>query len=204
MKELFLIRHGETEYNKKGIVQGRGVNPPLNEKGKSQAFSFFQKYQSEPFEIVYTSTLQRAIESVQSFIDLKIPHEKFSELDEIGWGDFEGREVDDYFHSEFKRIIGEWKFGNLDVKTANGESPLELQEKHNRFIELIHSRPQTKILVCMHGRALRILLCTLLNQPLSMMDEFPHYNLSLYRVLFDGTEFKLVDFNNRSHLNDEI
>lgn len=147
MKEIFLIRHGETDYNKKGIVQGRGVNPSLNEKGRSQADSFFQKYQNEPFEIVYTSTLQRAIESVQSFIDLKIPHEKFSELDEIGWGDFEGREVDNYFHSEFKRIIGEWKSGNLYVKTSNGESPLELQEKHNRFIKVLQSRPQKNISV---------------------------------------------------------
>ena len=204
MKEIFLIRHGETEYNKKGIVQGRGVNPPLNEKGRTQAESFFQKYQSEPFEIVYTSTLNRAIESVQSFIDKKIPHEKFQELDEIGWGDFEGREVDDYFHSEFKRIIGEWKNGNHNEKTANGESPLELQEKHNRFIKILQSRPQKKILVCMHGRALRILLCTLLNKSLSEMEEFPHYNLSLYKVLFDGTEFKVTTFNDLTHLNVEV
>ncbi len=204
MKELFLIRHGETEFNKKGIVQGRGVNPPLNEKGRAQAKAFFEKYQAEPFEIIFTSTLERAIETVQSFIDKKIPHEKFSELDEIGWGDFEGREVDDYFHSEFKRIIGEWKNGNHHEKTANGESPLELQEKHNRFIEMLQSRPEEKILVCMHGRALRILLCTLLNKSLSDMDEFPHYNLSLYRVLFDGKIFQVTAFNDRSHLNVEV
>ncbi len=204
MKEIFFIRHGETDYNKKGIVQGRGVNPPLNEKGRLQAESFFQKYQSEPFEIIYTSTLQRAIESVQSFIDKKIPHEKFSELDEIGWGDFEGREVDDYFHSEFKRILGEWKAGNHLEKTNNGESPLELQEKHFQFIKVLQSRPEKKILVCMHGRAMRILLCTLLNKSLSEMDEFPHFNLSLYKVLFDGIEFKVTAFNDRTHLHVEV
>jgi len=204
LKEIFLIRHGETDYNKKGIVQGRGVNPSLNEKGMSQADSFFQKYQNEPFEIVYTSTLKRAIESVQSFIDKKIPHEIYSELDEIGWGDFEGREVDDYFRSEFKRIIGEWQSGNLEEKTINGESPLELQQKHFQFINILNSRPEKKILMCMHGRAMRILLCTLLNKSLSEMDNFPHYNLSLYRLVYDGKEFKLTTFNDLSHLHVEV
>lgn len=204
MKEIFLIRHGETDYNKKGIVQGRGVNPSLNEKGRAQADSFFQKYQNEPFEIVYTSTLKRAIESVQSFIDKKIPHKIYSELDEIGWGDFEGREVDDYFRSEFKRIIGEWQSGNLEEKTINGESPLELQQKHFQFINILNSRPEKKILMCMHGRAMRILLCTLLNKSLSEMDNFPHYNLSLYRLVYDGKEFKLTTFNDLSHLHVEV
>ncbi len=204
MKEIFLIRHGETEYNKKGIVQGRGVNPPLNEKGRIQADLFFEKYKDELFEIVYTSTLQRAIESVQKFIDKKIPHEKLSELDEIGWGELEGREVDDYTRSEFKRIILEWKNGDSESKTINGESPLELQKKHFRFLDIIQSRPQKKILVCMHGRALRILLCTLLNKSLSEMDDFPHHNFSLYKVLFDGNEFKLTSLNDLSHLHVEV
>ena len=32
MKEIYIIRHGETDFNKQGIVQGRGVNSDLNEK----------------------------------------------------------------------------------------------------------------------------------------------------------------------------
>ena len=154
--------------------------------------------------MIYTSTMQRAIESVQSFIDLKIPHEKFSELDEISWGEFEGKEVTSHFRHEFKRIIEEWRSGNLDEKTPLGESPNEMQQKHFRFINVIRSRPQKKILVCMHGRAIRILLCTLLNKPLNEMDEYPHHNLSLYRLTDDGKEFQLTHFNDISHLHVEV
>ena len=44
MKQLYIIRHGETELNRLGIVQGRGVDASLNETGITQAEAFFQKY----------------------------------------------------------------------------------------------------------------------------------------------------------------
>ncbi|MBE7179132.1 MAG: histidine phosphatase family protein, partial [Mucilaginibacter polytrichastri] len=68
-KTLYIIRHGETELNKKGIVQGRGINASLNETGKRQAREFFEAYQDVPFDRIYTSTLQRTHQTVQHFID---------------------------------------------------------------------------------------------------------------------------------------
>ena len=43
-KEIFIIRHGETDYNLQGIIQGKGVNPSLNDKGRKQAQLFFDHY----------------------------------------------------------------------------------------------------------------------------------------------------------------
>ncbi len=204
MKEIYLIRHGETDFNKQGIVQGNGVNPPLNEKGRGQAKAFFEKYKTEPFEIIYTSTLQRAIETVTSFINLGILHERFHELDEISWGIYEGKEVTHQFRHEFQSVLQQWRDGLYDIKVEKGESPNELQIRHKEFIEIIRSRPQEKILICMHGRAMRIMLSTMLNKPLSAMDEFPHHNLSLYRLVDDGKEFQVTDFNDITHLHAEV
>ena len=49
-KTLYIIRHGETDLNKAGIVQGRGMNTDLNETGRKQAESFFRAYKNVPFD----------------------------------------------------------------------------------------------------------------------------------------------------------
>jgi probable phosphoglycerate mutase len=63
------------------------------------------------------------------------------------------------------------------------------------------SHPEEKtVLVCMHGRALRLLMCILTNLPLTQMDNFPHQNLVLYKVTYDGSQFEIVEANNAKHL----
>ena len=201
MKELWVIRHGETDLNKQGVVQGRGVNPPLNELGRKQASLFFKKYQDENFEIVYTSSLLRSKESVKGFIEKGIPWEAHEELDEISWGKFEGQPASHNFRMEYRNLLEEWNSGNLDAKAERGESPLEVSERQKRFIRYMLSKPEEKILLCMHGRAMRILLPTLLNQDLRLMEEYPHHNLTLYKLIFDGNQFSIELFNNMDHLH---
>ena len=70
--ELYIIRHGETDFNKRGIIQGRGVNSDLNDHGISQARSFYKAYHHIEFDKVITSTLKRTHQTVQSFIDVMI------------------------------------------------------------------------------------------------------------------------------------
>jgi len=65
--KLFLLRHGETEFNKLRIVQGSGVDAPLNETGQYQAQKFFEKYKNVPFEAVYCSSLQRTYQTIKNF-----------------------------------------------------------------------------------------------------------------------------------------
>jgi len=43
-KTIYIIRHGETDLNRLGIVQGRGMDTSLNEKGLEQAEAFYQAY----------------------------------------------------------------------------------------------------------------------------------------------------------------
>ncbi len=201
IKEIFIIRHGETDYNKQGIIQGKGVNPPLNDKGRKQAQLFFDHYQNEKFEFIYTSTLQRTHETVHPFTSRGIPWEQHEELDEICWGVHEGQKVDSHFRQEYQRLLEEWRKGNIDAKTEEGESPKELQEKQQRFIDYLRAQPYNKVLICMHGRAMRIFLSTLLNQSLGEMDQYPHHNVCLYKLKDDGKTFTIELFNDLNHLN---
>jgi probable phosphoglycerate mutase len=200
-KELYIIRHGQTDHNLKGIVQGKGVNLPLNELGQRQAKAFFDAYKDVPFDGMYTSTLLRAQQTIYPFRDLGLSYEIFSELDEISWGEMEGTYTVMENSDVFKTLIDDWRAGNIDAKPPQGESPRELQDRQKRFINHILHTPDRNILISMHGRAIRSMLCTLTDTPLSRMEEFPHVNLTLYKVnlLSDGT-FEIEKFNDQEHL----
>lgn len=203
-KELYIIRHGQTEHNARGIVQGRGVNLSLNDKGRRQADAFFKAYGHIPFQIVYTSSLTRAQESVAQFTKLGIPHEIFSELDEISWGDFEGSNSTMESNSEFQNLLAKWKAGDVHAKpTPSGESPFELQVRQKKFLEHLLTTPHDKILIATHGRFIRAFMCTLTGVPLSDMENFDHVNLCLYKVnLHDDGKFEIEMRCEQEHLKD--
>lgn len=201
MKEIYIIRHGETDYNRQGIVQGKGVNSSINEKGVLQAEMFHNQFKNIKFDHLLASTLQRTQQTLQPFVndgyDLKL-HE---ELDEINWGIHEGRKTTPILQNQYEYITTGWRNGNVDLKIEQGESPRELQERQLRFINTILPNYDGKILVCTHGRAMRSLLCTMLEKPLSEMDSFPHTNLSLYKMnQQESGVFEIDWFNYLEHL----
>jgi probable phosphoglycerate mutase len=185
-KTIYLIRHGETDFNRQGIVQGSGVDSELNELGHAQAEAFYQNYQHIPFDKVYTSALQRTHQSVKKFIELGIPWEQHAGLNEISWGVREGRVPNDQDNEYYKVLIDSWVSGGVDMQAEGGESPLQVIERQKPVIETILSRPHEEtVLVAMHGRAMRIILTMLLDKPLQEMDTFEHANLCLYKLIYD-------------------
>lgn len=202
-KKIYLIRHGETDYNRRGIVQGSGVNPGLNDWGKAQSEAFFDAYQHIPFDKVYTSALRRTQESVQSFIDLGIPHESYAGLNEISWGCREGVTPNTSDSAYYRQIIEAWQSGLVDTPCEEGESPADVRQRQKPVIDTILSRPEERtILIAMHGRAIRILLTMLLDEPLTSMDRYEHSNLCLYRIDYSYADqsFTLKTANDITHL----
>ncbi|QJD98500.1 histidine phosphatase family protein [Mucilaginibacter robiniae] len=200
-KTLYIVRHGQTDLNKQGIVQGRGMDTNLNEEGRLQASLFYKAYHHIPFDKIYISTLKRTQQSIQSFIDFGIPYEKLSGLDELAWGIHEGQPSTPETKAAFFKLMRDWTSGRLDSKFEKGESPNEVKHRQLQALETIMSHPEEKnVLICMHGRAMRLLLCLLTNKPLIEMDNFPHQNLVLYKVTYDGSRFEIADFNNAIHL----
>lgn len=200
-KKIYLIRHGQTEYNLQNIVQGSGVDTDLNDRGRQQAQAFFERYRDVPFEKVYTSALKRTHQSVKRFLEIGLPHEQLAGLNEISWGTKEGHKVtpteDEYYHYMLKQ----WQLGDTGLKIEGGESPEDVVKRMQPAIDHIMSRTDEKtILICMHGRAIRILMCMLLNYPLKSMDMFEHENLCLYLLNYTGSMFSVERYNDRDHL----
>ncbi len=204
IKIIYLIRHGETDYNKQGIVQGSGIDAELNETGHAQAAAFYHAYKGVKFDKIYTSALIRTQQSVQKFLEMEIPHEIYSGLNEISWGSKEGRipnTNDDYYYN---KLIQSWARGETHVQVEDGESPEDVATRQKEAMNAILANQQEKtILIAMHGRAIRILLTQLLNYPLSDMDLFEHQNLCLYKLSYHYSlnKFELLVANDTKHLS---
>ncbi|TAE17861.1 MAG: histidine phosphatase family protein [Bacteroidetes bacterium] len=204
MKHIYLIRHGQTSYNQQSVIQGSGIDSDLNELGLLQAKAFFEAYKDVPFDAVYTSKLKRTVQSVQNFIDLGIKHEAHTALNEISWGAKEGQPIlpieEDPF---FAKMLDEWRKGNTHYSAFGGESPDQVAERQQAFLDQLFSPTmahEKHVLVCMHGRAMRVLLCKLLDYSLGEMDTFEHGNLCLYHLVYTGSMVNILKHNEQSHL----
>ncbi len=200
MKEIYFIRHGETDYNKRHIIQGSGIDSSLNETGRAQGKAFYEAYKQVDFEVVFVSALQRTRQTVQHFIDDHIPTEQWAQLNEIGWGDSEGKESTPEDHQIYKDMIAAWSLGNLDASMKNGESAKQLIDRLNEFINHLKTRSENRILVCTHGRAMRCLMTLLKNEHLHEMEKYKHANTGLFKATFDGETFNVVLENDVKHL----
>ena len=202
-KKIYLLRHGQTDFNLQGIIQGSGVDSSLNETGRWQAQRFYNAYQDVPFDKVYTSVLQRSIQSVQGFIDKGIPHEKHPELNEICWGSREGTYVTPENDAAYFELLDKWNNGECHLRMDKGESPDDVAARQRKFLEILLSRPEEEtVLICMHGRAMRVFLCVMLHYPLHCMDIFEHHNLGLYVLHHTGSMFSIHKHLDIAHLGD--
>lgn len=182
-------------------MQGSGVDSSLNETGKAQAQAFYEAYKNIAFDKVYTSTLKRTKETVKGFLDSGFPHVAEAGLNEISWGSNEGKKITPEEDAYYHWMIEQWQKGNTAQRIEGGESPEDVVARQKPVIEKWNQATSEKtILVCMHGRAIRILLCQLLNYPLKSMDMFEHSNLCLYLLEYTGNMYTVKAYNDVEHL----
>ena len=203
LKKIYLLRHGQTDYNLQGVVQGSGIDAPINATGRAQAEAFFVAYREVQFDQLYHSALIRTRQSIQGFIDLGIPVTSLVELNEISWGNYEGTPMTPEEGEYYRMMLDQWQQGNLDYAIAGGESPNSVAERLHRAIQIILNGPGETILVCMHGRAMRIFLSLICETPLKEMDQYEHGNLCLYLLQQEEKGgFKLLNQTDQEHLRD--
>lgn len=200
-KKIYLIRHGQTDFNKAGIVQGSGVDSHLNEVGRNQAAAFYDSYNHVSFDKVYTSSLIRTHQSVEHFLKSGISHEPLAGLNEINWGNKEGQRISIQDDRQYFEMLERWRTGETSLRIEGGESPDDVLSRIIPTWEYIMNKKEEEtILICAHGRVMRVLLCHILNYPLYSMDLFEHRNLCLYALNYTGSMFCIDKFNDADHL----
>lgn len=201
-KEIYFVRHGETELNRLGIVQGSGVDAGLNPAGWHQSHRFHSRYASRDFELVITSALQRSQQTVKPFLDSGLPWVIDPRINEISWGSHEGQPGTPERIARYQRMIEAWGRGELDASLPEGESAAELIRRVDHFLEDLFLRPEQRILVCTHGRTLRCLVTRIKAGPVADMETVHHANTGLFLLHKEFTAASFLLENDLSHLHD--
>ena len=128
-----------------------------------------------------------------------IPFTSLEGFDEISWGNQEGVQASVEDKAVYADTLTEWRNGNLELSVGGGESPNQVMKRQKEAMEEVIDSDHETILICMHGRALRILLCWLLNYPLNFMDGFPHQNCGFYKLNY-SKNYSIDFFNHSNHL----
>ena len=195
--KLYIIRHAETEYNRKGIIQGSEVDSDINDVGESQANSFYEYYKNINFDKIYVSDLKRTFQTIRRFTENGSSYEKLKEFNEISWGVNQGKSDD---LEDYAELIDTWLAGNLDNKFEEGESPNEMSERLVKGFNKVLDDDHDTVLLCIHGRALRILLSKIIDNDLTKMDKYVHSNTGLYILEYKNGKYEILGSNLRNHL----
>ncbi|KAI9329723.1 phosphoglycerate mutase [Obelidium mucronatum] len=177
LKRVYLIRHGETDANATGIMQGSGVNLPLSDKGRQQASALGTRFEHTPVDVIVVSTLQRTTETAM-YIKKFHPNARvveLKELVEISWGELEAKPPTETITNLWR----DWENGNFDAAAPGGESPIEVERRAvpALYDVIRNALPNEKhIAVVIHGRLIRIILASILRNDLSYMNSFHHAN----------------------------
>ena len=201
MKQIFIIRHGETDNNKAHIIQGRSLDASINELGRLQAQAICNAL--EPYEVhkIVASGLKRTHQTVQPLAEQRgLEIHKYPELDEINFGILEGKVFTD-IKEQVMDVHEQWESGNVDYAPENGESPRETYARANDKVEeVLATSPEESIVFMIHGRLTRILLSEWLGYGLKNMHEIEHQNGAINHLTWHDGKFKAVELNKTDHL----
>jgi broad specificity phosphatase PhoE len=147
---IYFIRHGETEWNKKGIVQGY-KNSDLTSKGKNNAERLGKILRDKNIEKIYSSDLGRCVQTseiINKWVKVKII--KVKKLRERNFGDLNGQT-----DGKVKKMLD---LNNPDEKAPNGESFNEQKKRVILFIKKLSTKKYERILLVTHDGPTKAIL----------------------------------------------
>ncbi len=160
-KNLFLIRHGETDWNRAKRFQGR-TDIPLNDLGREQALSLCPRMTELKIDLVVSSSLTRAYETALIAIqDIKLPIQKDDRLQETNIGEAEGLTYEEMTEKWGAGHIERWRSyeeRDLDFRYPNGESKRQMMVRvREAVLDIAQNNMNQNIAVFAHGMVMRAL-----------------------------------------------
>jgi len=186
MPTILLIRHGNNDFMQKGLA-GRLPGVHLNESGRQQAYSLAGKLAGAPIKAIYSSPMERALETARPLAEVKglavLERPGFIEMD---YGDWQGKTF-----KQLKRLKL-WKLLMKDpaqVRFPGGESICEAQERARLELENIAAEYGDKDLLAFftHSDIIRLLAAHFLEMPLRAYHKLSAYPASI-TILFLNKE----------------
>lgn len=159
LKNIYVIRHGETDWNKSLRFQGL-TDVKLNETGREQAIKLRPTMQQLQIESVYSSSLSRAFETAElATQELKLTVQKDERLRETSIGDAEGLTHDEILLKFGEQSLTKWRSYEerlLDYHFNNGESKRQMMIRARQvFLDIAQNSNRNTIAVFSHGMLMR-------------------------------------------------
>lgn len=150
MNKLYIVRHGKTDWNDKGVLQG-SINIELNEEGINQAKELSEKLDLNKIDICICSPLKRTKQTADILVGKKIEIIYDDLIKERGFGDYEGKEK--YF--DIVNLLWDYKLNN---SSNNIESIQDCLLRARNFLDKIKKQYSNKtILIVTHGAFIKAL-----------------------------------------------
>lgn len=199
---LYLVRHGETDWNKTNFFQGR-TDIPLSEKGLWQAKQTKECLKNK-FDVVYTSPLSRAVQTAKIISeDTALLPAIYENLIEIDFGEWEGLPYDkikDIYPKEHKL----WKTDNNTAPLLGGEQSMKnasIRGK-NAFLDIVNKNQNKRILLVAHGGLIKAGIVGLYDMGINMYHNMYIDNTSITTInFFEDRKPLLLGLNDICHLH---
>ncbi|MEO0203020.1 MAG: histidine phosphatase family protein [candidate division WOR-3 bacterium] len=149
--KIYLVRHGQTEYNVRDLLQGWTDNE-LNENGIKQAIELSEKLKYEKFDVIFCSNLKRAYQTAKIISENNIFKPQLvidKRIREQNMGDWEGK--------EYSKLVEEHKDFFIKVSQnpflfnpPNGENFSDVVKRVSSFLKDLEYKNYEKILIVSH------------------------------------------------------
>lgn len=194
---LYLIRHGESQYNAEGRIQGQ-TDIPLSEMGQRQSLAIAGAFDQVKLDAVFCSPLERATQTAAPLADRKSLQVKYmDELKEIHAGIFSGLLWGE-IEQKYPEHAVPWREQHPDFVIPGGESRRQLMDRGVRALSAIRERNLEQVAVVAHGGILCAALKGLLEIP-AERNPFNLFNASISRLVWKA-RLQLWTLNEIEHL----
>lgn len=198
---LYLVRHGETDNNANGVVQGR-IDVPLNGTGVRQAEAAASWLTDQPVQAVYASPLIRTRMTAAAIaaphnLDVRI----VDGLVEMDVGEMDGLTSAE-MRSRFPDFLRQWTGPDgPTLRMPGGETLAEVQQRARDAVEaLAATHPDDTVVVTTHNFVLCTLLCWALGMPLAEFRRFRIAVASVTALNINAGRVLVVGLNQTCHL----
>jgi len=200
---ICLIRHGETEWNRRQIFRGIS-DMPLNENGRKQAEALGRRFASVSLRSIYASKLSRALETAKAIAGNQ-GDKNIITVDE-GLTDIHRGEWEGVAHDEVKKkypdLYAKWFQSPHEVRFPGGESLQNVQRRAWKSFDAIRrSAKGSDVAVVSHHVVLRTILCGLFGLDLTHFRQFELHPASISEILLEQDTWVLRRLNDTGHLD---
>jgi probable phosphoglycerate mutase len=198
---IILVRHGETDWNATGRIQGQS-DTPLNALGKIQAERVAQRLARETVQALYSSDLARAFETATIIGEqLGLVVTKVPRLRERQYGVWEGltsAEIEARYPTQFD----EWRARSTDFAPPQGETSSQLLKRALTSLQTIARQHVGELVVVVtHGGFCYVLINHILGSVDGDRREFTFGNASLHTLEFAHGNWAVIAVNETAHLD---